>query len=88
VCVPLILLFQATSGEVAVARLWGFGILGISLILLVRTRIPVYAGRRRVGTLIGWRKVYVLAPAFAIGLAVAAFPEHAVQALAYINRLG
>jgi hypothetical protein len=88
VVVALALVLQSAHGDAAVARLWGFGILGLSLVFLVRARIPVFIGRKRAGTLVGWRKAYVLVPAFALGLAVAAFPEQALQVLEQFNRRG
>lgn len=38
-------------------------------------RIPVHVGEKGLRPLEGWRKAYVLVPAYAIGLAVSLFPH-------------
>jgi len=62
-------------GPDAYLRLWGIALMVTALVMSLRRSIPVYLGRELKAELIGWKKAWVVVPAFALGVAVAAYPH-------------
>ncbi len=76
--VCLAVIWQAVHqmfGQAEGFRMWGIGLLVVSVALTFRASIPVHFGRRQVGELVGWRRAYVLLPAYIIGGLVTLFPH-------------
>jgi hypothetical protein len=64
-------------GQTEGFRAWGVGLLIVSVVFTLRSSIPVHFGHREVNVLTGWRKAYVLVPAYCLGGLISVFP-HAV----------
>jgi thiol:disulfide interchange protein len=62
-------------GQTAGFRFWGAALLVIAVILTFRREISVSVGNTEKTTLCGWRKAYVLIPAYGIGAAVSLWPH-------------
>jgi hypothetical protein len=62
-------------GDNAGDRFWGTGLLVTSIWFLFAKEIPISLGSQVITSLTGWRKAYVLVPAFALGLAVVLAPH-------------
>ena len=71
-------------GQTEGFRMWGIGLLVISVMLSFRKEIPVHLGSREVALLSGWRKAYGLVPAYSIGILVSLFP-HAVACSVHLK---
>ena len=68
-------------GQREAFRLWGIGLLVVSVVFTFMRRIPVRLGNRQLEPLEGWRKAYVLAPTYAIGICVTLFPHEVACAM-------
>jgi hypothetical protein len=66
-----------TLGQTASFRFWGAALLIAAVVLTCWKTIPVTLGNTEITPLEGWRKAYVLVPAYGIALAVVIWP-HAV----------
>lgn len=79
--VALAYFIQDRFGQTEGVRFWGIGLLVTSLVFTFLPRIPVFMGNRELAPLEGWRKAYVLAPAYAIAILVTAFPHQVACAV-------
>jgi len=68
-------------GDTEGFRVWGLAILVLSSFYLFVAEIPVAIGFRSLPPLRGWRKAYVIGPAFLIGLAVSLHPHQVACAI-------
>jgi hypothetical protein len=72
---------DAIFGQREAFRVWGFGLLLMSVVFTVLRRIPVTLGNKEIAPLEGWRKAYVLVPTYAIGICVSLFPHEVACAV-------
>jgi hypothetical protein len=68
-------------GQREAFRLWGIGLLIVSVVFTIMRRIPVSLGSKDLEPLEGWHKAYVLVPTYAIGLGVCLFPHEVACAV-------
>jgi hypothetical protein len=70
-------LIHQKFGQTEGVRVWGIGLLLVSVIFTLRAEIPIHVNGRAVAILSGWRKACVLVPTYTIGGLTTVFP-HAV----------
>jgi len=69
-------------GQTEAFRMWGIGLLAVALVLSINRSIVVHIGSRKVSRLVGWRKAFVVLPAFVIGGLVSFYPHQVACSIA------
>jgi thiol:disulfide interchange protein len=68
-------------GQAAGFRFWGLALLVAAVVFTARRTIQVTLGNTALTPLAGWRKAYVLVPAYAIGTVVSLWPHQVACAI-------